>query len=362
VLHHQHVEDVARRTGRRSEVDDLGVVDRELRDLLLERGLDEETVTLPEVGVLAEHTSEHHQEGRAHVGGALLEGDPLDAPTLVHQVEERFDVVTHDVLADVGHDLVDTCRQPIAVAVQGRSEVGVQLADDLEVGHGRDHLVTHHALVPAHTAGQHEAVVGRQPVQHRHGLHVMLQVSQQDVRAELQAVLVEDAEALALPLLGGVEVDGRTEVRPLRCTALHEVDPRADALESIHDEDGVLEVEHTLALDDALSAHAELDVRGTGAVLVRLDQVVDPGQGQDLALVGRRLEVRERVRVDHAAKDDLVTDLVESPVDDLDAVGAGSHASFLSLCRSRDSMERRRVHDRRRPPIINTSYHIINIL
>lgn len=327
MLHHQHVEDVPRGAGGGCEVHDLGVVDRELRQLPLEGGLDEETVVLPEVGMLAEDTREHHQEGGPHVDGTLLEGHALDAPALVDELEERLDVVPHDALAHVGHDLVDTGGEPAGVAVQGRAHVRVELADDLEVGHGRDQLVTRHALVPADTAGQDEGVVHGQPVKHRHRLHIMLQVAQEDVRAQLGAVLVEDAEASTLPLLGGAEVDGRSEVRPLWGTALHQVEPSTDALESVHDEDRVLKVERRLTLDDAMPAHAKLDVRRTGTVLVCRHQVVDPCQGQDLTLVGGGLELHERGGVDDAPKDDLVADLVKCTVDDFHA-GSAHSVSF----------------------------------
>lgn len=303
VVEEQGVEDLVRRTARAGQVAYLRVVDRELGDLARQIPFDVEALVPPEGGVAREQKRQAHQEGEAQVRRALFEGDDPDAPGLVDQVEEGPDVLAQDVAPDAVVDHFDaTTEFPPAVAETG-TDMRVQGADDLGEGHGADQLLARLALAPGYAVDEHEVrVEERQVVDRLDGWDVRPHVAQEDVRVDLGPVGVEDAEALALPLLVGVEVHRGSKPGFGVLVAAHHLAGRGYPLEPVDDVDVVRQDEDArLALAEVPSPGPEIDVGNGVALDHRVDNLVDGLNGENLALVLGLLEQTEGVRIDHPA-------------------------------------------------------------
>lgn len=124
---------------------------------------------------------------------------------------------------------------------------------------------------------------------------------------------------LALPLLGGVEVDGRTEPR---CKAVLEC-PQCcrPALEAVNDVDVILQELGTFASGHVAAPHAEHDVGNGLALLEHPHQLIGSGPRDDFTLIVRNQEVAEGLGVDDSPENDISgRRLVESGTDNLDGI------------------------------------------
>lgn len=316
---HQHLTSLAT---RRRQVLDVGVGDREELDLPHQRCLHEQAAVPPEVRVTADDLGERHQEVVPHVGSPFRVGDSPDPPAGVHELEERLGVVAHDPLADRLHRRLQALGQLVVPAVPGRTEVAVGHAHHLGEGERGDDISAGHLLLPADATPEHEALVLAETVEHLDHLQILSQVPEQNVAAQLRPVGVEHLEPVAFPLLGGREVDGGTEVRRHVTGLQHVLHGGGHPLETVHDEDLVLQVEASGTIDEPLPPHAELDVGQRHARLDRLDQTGQRGDRKHLALVGCDLKVAQGLGVDHPAEHDVSRGgLVEGCVADLDSHG-----------------------------------------
>ncbi len=332
VVDDQHVQDLASRTPGGAQLHDLRIGDGEGRELLDHPSVQDELVAVPEVRVVAHDLRQLQQERRLDERCAVLVGDTTDAEARVDDLEEQTRVLDEVVPAHVVVDLAQTVGQVGDVGRPTGTSMTVQHRGRLDEGVGRDELSTLHVLVPRDQLVEDEVLVRRQLVQALHRRHLVLEVPQGDVRAEPGLTQVEPLEHLLLRLLGGVEVDGRTEVRPHLRVGLHRTHRSGHPLQSVDDEHLVAEVQHSLSGGVVLTAHAEHDVRdatvGDGSL-----QLPHLGVVHGLALVGVDLEVDERVTPDHATQNDVPRGgLVERTADDLDAgsIGCSRHLADLS--------------------------------
>ncbi len=321
VLDHELVQDRPGATGSACEVADLGIVHRELRQLASEVLVDEETVFAPEVRVVGQDRGEAHQEARAQLYGALLEGHGLHAVAFIDEGEERLHVVAEDVRSDDLDGRLQALRDVLVLAAApAGADVGVQPGDHLRDGQDVDELITGLALGPADLAAQRERAVLGEPVEQLDDREILAEVPEEDVRGESSPVDIEDAEPLPLHRFGGVAVYLRTEaqLRVVERRVREDAASRARALEPVDDEDGVGEQDDaTTQVGECASAHTELDVRHESALTEGLGEGVLGREGEDLPLVRGDLQRPQRSGIDGSPDDDLAAlNLVESSVNE----------------------------------------------
>lgn len=307
VVRQQRVENLPRLAAGAGEARHLRILHREECDLAHEGRFDEEVELLrplPEVQVVGEEPSQAHQERGAQLRGTLLVHHAADAPALVDDLEEAPDVGTEAVPPDALTDGVDTARELVVLVPAAGAEMRVQLPDRLQEPQRRDQLITLHALPPAHPPAEHESALTRQIDEVGDCRELVLEIPQQHVGGHLGPARVENAEAVTLPRLGGREVHHRTQVRRVSAVDPEQMQRGRNPLQSVHDEDGILQEDQSVLLRVVLPAHAQLDVRDASAVAERLDDLAETRQRRHLPLVRSDLEVLERPRVEDAPQDD----------------------------------------------------------
>lgn len=156
------VEDLRRLAAGPGEVRHLRIRDRKERDFTNHVTIDEEPPSPPEHLVSGEETREAREERSAHVRRAGPERDRPDAPALIHDVEERLDVLAERGRADRLRDLLETAGEIVDVGAATRPEVGMEGTRRLEIRDGGDDMPAMHLLRPAHAPLHHELAILRE--------------------------------------------------------------------------------------------------------------------------------------------------------------------------------------------------------
>ncbi len=170
--------------------------------------------------MVAQNPSQSHQEGHPEIDRGFLVGDPLDAPALVHQVEEGPDIVPEDPRADLVHDPLKTNCQIRDLIGTTRSDVTHKRSGRLQQGHSSQELASRHPLTPADPVFEDECPVVTEAPKCLEGSIVMTHVTRQDIRGQPGPQQVENPEPVSLPGLIRPEVDSGTQPRPLECTCI----------------------------------------------------------------------------------------------------------------------------------------------
>lgn len=150
------------------------------------------------------------------------------------------------------------------------------------------------------------------------------------VRRQLGAVEVQDLETLPLPGLVPVDVDGGSDARRRRrLRVVHDADAAGDALETVHHEDGIEQLDDAVAqLVEALTAHVQLHVRNA-PLAVPVHQLRDLGVGQHLTLVRRRVDRSQAVGIDDPPPDELAILFIQGGVRDDYLLRRHGYCSFV---------------------------------
>ncbi len=276
----------------------------ELLEPLQERAGDAQLVVVPEVRVPGEHGGEREQERGAQMRRTLARGQPLDAPALIHELEEAADVGAQGRASHALHDRLHVSREALHALVEGRTEVRVEPTSGLEQHDRGDEIAHPRALGPLHPAAQSEVAVGpRQAAEGSDGSVGLPEIAQEHAGRHLGPPGVEDRETRGLPFRGHVEVDRHAEVGVFHAVHGHGPQAGSQALLSVHHEHGIAQRDHATTLGPVVSAHGELGIGEPLAGLERPGHPVDDGFGLLFPLVVSDLNVPERVGIDNATND-----------------------------------------------------------
>lgn len=308
----QVVEDVASLAAGTRQVDDLGIAQREALELRAGVAIDDELLAVieEETVVGREEARETAQEGAPHVHRAVVDDVP-HIPALIQELEERADVLAEGVLSDLLHRLHHTVRQFVELVAPTRPHVRVQPSHRLQERHRVDDVVPPHTLVPAHAVVEDEVLgFGGEPVEEHDDHIVVAEVAEEHVRGHLDPVRVQDLEHATLPLLGGVEVDGRAQRDLDLRVELYGAQTSGNPLEAIDHVDGLAEREDPTSLRVVSAPHAECDVGDLVAELERLDEPLEGTPRQHIALVGVHLQGGEACLLNETPQHDAVVGLL----------------------------------------------------
>ncbi len=289
----------------------------------------------PEGLVVSEDPCERPQETTLEVRREIPVRNRLQPEGVVDDVEERSHVAPPDVRADNLEGLVDGRHELIERRRETGSELVVQDADSPERTQRRQQFTAPHLLSPADTPLEHEITppIGRHHVERLNGRR-LLPVAEDHVRGNPPPTEIEDLEAIPLPVLVGVEMEGGAEAE-LRLHPEFRKDPLASRqpLEAVDDKTVAVDVERTCPLTDLVPTDADLDVGNLLPGLEGSNETAEIRERTSFSLVVTDLDVSERAGIDDPAEDHLilVTDPhdVEGSVEDFDLV---CHFKKLQIC------------------------------
>lgn len=313
---------------------DRRVLHRKATQLLESLAINHQAVSLPEIGVVAEHLGQGQEEPLLELDRGVPVCDRLDAPARIDSVEERLHVRLHHTLAGALHDLLETTRQLLADVAPARTDVTVQHSHRLGEGKRADQRATMTVLLPSDTRVEHKALALRHLVEHLDSVNVIPKIPQRDVAVHPRLAKVQNLKALALPVEGGVEVNRHLNLRVGRGLKHQQSQGGRGALKPVHDVDGRVQEERAVFVHvDAvlISTHAELH-SGNPRLAQSLHELADLDVRELFALIGVRLQQSERLRRDESRHDDATVVLVEVGLDDLHSSGF-THQSILSSMR-----------------------------
>ncbi len=171
----------------------------------------------------------------------------------------------------------------------------------------------------------------REGIEFADGGALVPHVAEQNVRRQFGAVEIEGLEALALPLLGGAEMDQAPQTGGPALLDDHLAG--GDPLQAVDDVGRVAQVDGAVgARVEVIATHAEFDVGQHLASLHDGGQLIDLRLRQDFPLVAGDHQMLEGFRIDHPAKDDFaVVPRVERDGDDVNDLIFVGHVPLLVL-------------------------------